>query len=941
MRNSYAPYLALLIITLFFGLLVWRDSHSAYTQADSTVIHQLTSQHQEVVGSSPSGFTELNGAVYFGITSEKGGLWKTDGTAQGTVLVKDLAVAPYSLQRLGDQLYFAVYDEGYNAALWKSDGTSAGTVLLKSNVGISSYPFAAIGNIVYFSAFDPIHGSELWQSDGTPAGTTLVADLKPGSESTYPGGLVANGSLLYFTGYDDLNRRTLWQSDGTPAGTRVVTGAPDYPDLLVVMQNVLYFRGSDQSHGEELWRYVPGDPAPSLVLDIAPGAESAALYPIVPINQRLFFAARNAEHGRELWQSDGTAAGTQIVKELALGPTSASIGELINVDGLLYFSAMGGDLWKSDGTAQGTQLVKGAATFTPSLYGATGLNGLLYFLVSGAQTGWSLWKSDGTDAGTTVVKEAVIDGYAGSRALTAIGGKLYFSGYDVDHSSELWVSDGTTTGTAFVKDLDSTYRGPTFSNLTRVNTRLYFITNTAAPFSSGDEQLWMSESAATPARLIDDQLSNYQVQAFGDSLFFTGYGGNDFALWKHSGASGAPELVRQFAKQPPSNLIVLQNHLFFQASDALTNTTPIYDLWRSDGTANGTIKLVAGDAVTPPPSPRLVFNGQIFATRGNEIWVLKDSAASSTHFVPTGLQGFIGSMVSTPNALYFIASEVVDPFSDIDTIWRSDGTLQGTHQLTADPAISYIWGLFPVDNSLYLIASGVGTGNALWYNDGVSPTLTRLAALTPARYYTNFSWMTLANGQLFFTADDGVHGPELWKSNGTPEGTVLVKDIIPAELADVPAAYPGPLFEFRDLLYLGINDGIYGQELWRSDGTAAGTTLFKDINPGADSASPTQFIEGTTRFFFSATDGVHGRELWQSDGTPAGTTLVTDLYVGAAGARPDLSLLYNDTLWFIGNNGLDGRQLFAVEPTLPLALPEAEEPLLPLPNRLYLPLVQQ
>lgn len=251
--------------------------------------------------------------------------------------------------------------------------------------------------------------------------------------------------------------------------------------------------------------------------------------------------------------------------------------------------------------------------------------------------------------------------------------------------------------------------------------------------------------------------------------------------------------------------------------------------------------------------------------------------------------------------------------------------------------MSYIAALFPVDNALYL----VGGSRELWYSDGNSLTLNRLAGLTPALYYANFSDMTLANGQVFFTADDGVHGPELWKSNGTPEGTVLVKDSIPPELADVPSAYPGPLFEFGDLLYLGINDGVHGRELWQSNGTAEGTLLFKDINPGAGDSWPRDFIGGTKRFFFSAYDAVHGRELWQSDGTVVGTTLVTDLYSGAASAGPMNRLSYSDTLFFTANNGLDGQQLFALDPAVPLALPGEEEPPLPLPNHFYLPLVKQ
>ena len=80
--------------------------------------------------------------------------------------------------------------------------------------------------------------------------------------------------------------------------------------------------------------------------------------------------------------------------------------------------------------------------------------------------------------------------------------------------------------------------------------------------------------------------------------------------------------------------------------------------------------------------------------------------------------------------------------------------------------------------------------------------------------------------------------------------------------------------------------GIQGQgnELWKSDGTASGTELLKDIRAGSGSSSPTQFTVMGDHLYFVATDGVHGKELWKSDGTTTGTVLVHDIKSGSSNA---------------------------------------------------------
>ena len=110
--------------------------------------------------------------------------------------------------------------------MWKSDGTEEGTVLVKdifsgSNSGDTGH-LAVVGNTLYFAADDGTNGHELWKSDGTEAGTMMVKDIVSGSNSSYPKHLVAVGNTLYFAADDGNNGYELWKSDGTDSGTVMV-----------------------------------------------------------------------------------------------------------------------------------------------------------------------------------------------------------------------------------------------------------------------------------------------------------------------------------------------------------------------------------------------------------------------------------------------------------------------------------------------------------------------------------------------------------------------------------------------------------------------------------------------------------------------------------------------------------------------------------------------
>ncbi len=167
------------------------------------------------------------------------------------------------------------------------------------------------------------------------------------------------------------------------------------------------------------------------------------------------------------------------------------------------------------------------------------------------------------------------------------------------------------------------------------------------------------------------------------------------------------------------------------------------------------------------------------------------------------------------------------------------------------------------------------------------------------------AFVTFKN-ELFFIANDGLHGRELWKSDGSTAGTVLVKDIHAG--SDYKGGFSSAISHFMavdDLLFFSARNELSGQELWKSDGTAAGTVLVKDIAPGGLFSNPTEFVAMNGLLYFVARDGDEHYGLWQSDGTATGTVPIKIF-----ASKPNNLVAANGLLFFQGNDGINGRALW-------------------------------
>jgi len=461
-----------------------------------------------------------------------------------------------------------------------------------------------------------------------------------------------------------------------------------------------------------------------------------------------------------------------------IGPGASGSGQhaFACAGGLLYFDASDGvhgfEPWRSDGTAAGTYAladVHPAGSSSP--HGWTPLGAQMVFVAFDPTIGEELWRSDGTPAGTSLLVDLQNGFVGGPYALATVGDVLFFAGYGAGSGFELWRSDGTASGTSQVAEIFAGSTGSLPDHLTDLEGTLMF---SARDDDSGERELWRSDGSAGGTLL---------VKAF-DGV-------------------GAPQDLR-----------AVGSLLFFTARTPSTGR----ELWRSDGTSAGTwlVLDVSPGAGSSNPSELVALDGLLYftawePTRGRELW-RSDGTRAGTFPV---LDVFPGDDSSEPHDLTALGSELLfaatDPVAGQE-LWASDGTGAGTRRVR-DIAPG--------------TPSGLGAGFA-------------------------FTYLTRSAGLVYFAADDLVHGTELWRSDGREGGTYLVQDVQPGPggaLAHLQAEGAGACDPW---LFFLADDGASGLELWATDALlcddfeAGGLERWSEVvDPGGTLAvTPSAALEG-------------------------------------------------------------------------------------------------
>ncbi len=606
-----------------------------------------------------------------------------------------------------------------------------------------------------------------------------------------------------------------------------------------------------------------------MIIDINPGTASSNVQDITVSGGKIFFSASNGSL-QTIWITDGTAQGTQLLTDLsAYGSFNPTY--LTDVNGVLYFftdnlynNTQASQLWKTDGTVNGTVMITdfyNNALFSYASQGRqiTNVNGHVFFTILNYGYASELCFSDGTTAGTIMLNNINPYGYgSNSSYLTPLNGSLYFSADD-GTGDQLWTSDGTIAGTHKINNANSIYLdNDIYYHFQSLKNTIYF--TGYSPDGDGSELCkYDASNAANNVEVVKDinpgdganNNNLYNITNVNGTLYFSVYSGQDQTLWKSDGTTSGTVQIKDI--NPGGHNIYFFKH-FINANGTLLfsfyDDENGYELWKSDGTTKGTVMVRD-------------INPGIYSS-----WVTNIS--------------YLGK-----NITLFEAYDGKNGFE----LWRTDGSAQGTsmvkniNQSSTTASSNPVW-LTPAPDHESLIFSAYDPeyGHEMRITDG-SDAGTRVIKDIYKGSFDSWPYLpaNLKNATYFFANIDNPvprhdHGSDVflvsrfWKTDGTEEGTSIIS--VPGLEALInDSGYvenpPSAPIATDNLLYLVIfNNATYEQELWRSDGTTAGTYAIKtDISPYY---SITLTPSGKNLFFVNY-DDVNGIQLWVSDGTSAGT----------------------------------------------------------------------
>jgi ELWxxDGT repeat protein len=378
--------------------------------------------------------------------------------------------------------------------------------------------------------------------------------------------------------------------------------------------------------------------------------------------------------------------------------------------------------------------------------------------------------------------------------------------------------------------------------------------------ASGTTAVVGSTPYTNDVQLVIDEFS-HRLAVCGDQLYFAGLAENGAKrLYRIGEAESQPTVMWNVFE--PRYLTTVGTHVYFSAMDYTFYTS----LWKTDGTTAGTVK-ITNTALGPNPLPTSLreLNGKLYFHSGGRLFQ-SDGTNGGTITVKTPFS--YDYLLSFNDELYFKTSWAL--YKSIGPAIEPVQFLNGEIRMAS-----------PLGSHLIILSSNPSNPFTLWKSDGTYEGTTKITDFNGTGYdnSTSVSFISELGGFLYFGITNESETLKLWKTDGTSEGTV--------EVWDSPDARQGVRASIvhRDRMYLSVLKDDSHPELWSSDGTSAGTRLIGGTD--AREFRPA----GSLLYFFAGNLDTQGDELFALDDIPAARPEAIGTITGIGRFNADFSLI--------------------------------------------------
>lgn len=606
--------------------------------------------------------------IYLGVSSfNSSELLRIDPLTEASSKVTNFPYGRFSIFTVRNNvLIFSFYSySGTTLGIFRFDGLSVETIKEFLKPVNNNFTYYLTDNYIVFIANDGATGSELWRTDGTIVGTYLLQDIVVGSAGGEYDMMTLLHGVLYFRASlsTSFNKQAVYRTDGTQEGTILLAGptSPSSTNIEGGNRNE-FIKGSSKIFFllGGIWET---DGTINGTKRISTSSMQSSPKDFVPAGDKFYFLFDDGIHGGQIWRSDGTSAGSYMVKDI--NPNGASINSLsmVHLYGFSYFSANdgvhGNELWRTDGTAEGTTLVYDAypdAISNGSISIVTHQN-YIFFRTNYAGES-NVYRTDGTSEGTIKFRAADIGD------MFSFKEHLYFHTYSKDFVR----SNGEPGNEEIIESL------PTGAPL-YTGRQVGWAKSADKLFYSSGYKLWSFDGITNSLSLIEnDSVEAENLKVFNGTVYFT----KAFELWKSDGTVSGTIKIKNIAlrynqetlgykQNPPYWLTQVGSNFYFLGDDGYNA-----GLWKSDGSASGTYKILNGSFSRLSAATNVLY-GYRQRYPSDELW--KSSGDSVTTYqianiTISDLEEFQGKVyLGSKNKILFISTPDVDQdgySSDID-----------------------------------------------------------------------------------------------------------------------------------------------------------------------------------------------------------------------------------------------------------------------------------